>query len=606
MSYPVLYLSNEVDFNNNGIGTLSDCISCVVTEERNGAYELEMEYPMAGINADRISSRSIIKAKPNAISQDQLFRIYSISKPINGIFQVLAEHISYDLGGVAVSPFVATSSKRALELLKENEVFPSMFNFSTDIYKTKILNVENPSSVRYILGGSEGSLLDVYGGEFEFDNFHVILREERGRDNGVVVKYGKNLIDFEQEENCSNVFTSVYPFYNDGTSKVELPEKIINAPGAFNFKKIKVLDLTDEFKTTPTVEELENRAQKYIQDNKIGVPEVSLTVSFVDLSKTEEYKDLEKETIGLCDTIGVEFPLMGVTAKSKVIRTVFDALEEKYTEIELGSYRFSIADTIKDQQKEIEKVSKPTFYKEIVSSATDWLTNGKGYKVERRDANGNAIDTLYMDIPDIETAKNVLRIGQSGIGFSKSGVNGPYYSAWTLDGRFNADFIMAGVLSSMDGNLQFDLNGGELRATDEDGNLRFVIGQNGTKIFAGSLEIYNGYDESSSKALYVDQYGDLSFAGYVSYPNSPVKIAVRESDVGHPFFGVYNFSDYFLTDGAYGKYSPFFRVERVGGGTRISTFDDLRIGEDGKGLYINDKSVYWERREDGKYILVGE
>lgn len=577
MSYPILYNSNETEFNHNGIGTLSDCISCVVTEERNGAYELEMEYPTSGIHADMISSRSIIKAKPNVKSKNQLFRVYGISKPLNGVFKISAEHISYDLTGVAVSPFFAASAKTAFKNLKKSETIPSNFSFSTDIFKSKMFTVENPSSVRYILGGSEGSFLDAFGGEFEFDNFNVILHEERGRESGVLVKYGKNLTNFEQEENCSNVFTAVYPFYRYEETLIELPEKIVRVPGNFNFEKIKVLDLTMEFESLPTVEELEAKTQSYINSHQIGVPDVSITLSFVDLSQTEEYKDFEKEAIGLCDTVGVEFPLMGVTAKSKVIRTVFDSLEEKFEEIELGSYRYSIADTIKDQQKEIEKVSNPTFYKEIVNSATDWLTNGKGYKVERRDANGNAIDTLYMDTPDIETAKNVLRIGQSGIGFSKDGVNGPYYSAWTIDGRFNADFIVSGSLVSQNGTFNINLNE----------NLIEILGEReyGDKVY----QTKNVFSNNGINGFGEDEEGNmvqtLSFSNGVS--DAPTMIY-------NPYG---NGIEVFSMNG----------VNRFGATTSpaeiVGSYVDIKSVMRTK---IENKSVSWEQREDGKYILVGE
>ena len=473
MSYPILYSATETNFDHNGIGILSACVSCEVTEEANGIFELAMQYPMDGVHFSEIGDRAIIKAKADQFHDAQLFRAYAISKPMSGIVTVLAEHISYDLSGIPVSPFAAENASSALTGLLQNSVADCPFTFITDKATSANFSVPIPSSIRSRLGGVEGSILDVYGGEYEFDNFTVKLHNNRGQNRGVSIRYGKNLTDIKQDQNCSNVATGVYPYWagdvDGNTVLVELPEKIVNAPGTYNFVKIRTLDLSSEFETQPTVEQLRSRTESYINANNIGVPSVSLTVSFVQLDQTEEYKGLNLlERVSLFDTVNVEFPALGVSATAKAVKIVYDVIADRVKSVTLGSVCANIADTVASQQQQMAQTPTRTELQKASAAATAWLTNGKGYKVERRDGNGNTIDTLYMDTPDIETAVNVLRIGQSGIGFSRSGVNGPYYSAWTLDGTFDASVInvinlVAEKLRSVAGNAELNVDGAELR-----------------------------------------------------------------------------------------------------------------------------------------------
>ena len=455
MSYPILYSSTETDFSNNGLGILGDCISCEVTEEANGIFELAMQYPMGGIHYEDIVDRSIIKSKADQFREPQLFRVYAISKPMSGIVTVLAEHISYDLSGIPVSHFSAQNAPAALSGLKSNAVVDCPFEFWTDKDTSGSFSVPVPSSIRSRLGGVTGSILDVYGGEFEFDNYTVKLHNNRGMNRGVSIRYGKNLTDIKQEQNCASVATGIYPYWagnlDGNTVLVELPEKIINAKGTYNFVRIRTLDLSSEFEEQPTVEQLRAKAEKYVEANNIGIPTVSLSVSFAQLEQSEEYKGLKLlERVSLFDTVNVEFTALGVSATAKAVKLIYDALADRVKSITLGSVKSNIADTIVEQQQEIAKAPTKTDLERAKEAATAWLTNGKGYAYFRKDDLGNIVDILFMDTQDTSTAVNVMRVGQSGIGFSHNGVNGPYESAWTIDGRFVADFITAGTLKSID------------------------------------------------------------------------------------------------------------------------------------------------------------
>ena len=361
MSYPILYSATQSNFDHNGFGILSACVSCEVTEEANGIFELAMQYPMDGIHYTEIADRAIIKAKADQFRDPQLFRVYAISKPMLGIVSVLAEHISYDMSGNPVKPFSAPTASSALSMLKDNAVVDCPFNFWTDKSTQANFKVSVPASIRSRLGGVEGSVLDVYGGEYEFDNFNVNLHNSRGQNRGVSIRYGKNLTDIQQDQNCSNVATGVYPYWVDseGAVLVELPEKIVNAPGTYNFVKIRTLDLSAEFETKPTVEQLRSKTESYIKNNNIGVPIVSWSVSFEQLSKSEEYKHLALlERVSLFDTVSVEFPVLGVSATAKAVKVVYDVLADRVKSITLGSVRANIADTVAKQGQEIGETAK--------------------------------------------------------------------------------------------------------------------------------------------------------------------------------------------------------------------------------------------------------
>ncbi len=452
MSYPILYGSAETAFADNGLGILSDAVSCTITEERNGAFELQMQYPVTGIHFGEIALRSLILAKPNPVDEAQPFRIFRITRPLNGIVTVYAQHISYDLSGVPVAPFTAANAADALGKLKTNAASGCPFSFWTDKSTSAAMTVSKPSSIRSLLGGSEGSALDLYGGEYRWDRFTVRLYGQRGADRGASIRYGKNLTDIKQEENCANVYTGVYPYWlgQDGTL-VQLPEKILDAPGSYDFTRVLPLDLSAEWQEQPTEEQLRARAQSYIQANDIGTPKVSLDVSFVQLEQTEEYRDLALlERVELCDTVSVVFPAMGVSATAKVITTVYDVLLERFTKVSIGDARSTLADTLVQQQRAIEQAPTRTAMQQAIDHQTQLITGNRGGHAIMHDSDGDTFpdELLFTDDLDLRKALKLLRINKSGIGFSQSGYNGPYTTAWTLDGVFNASFITTGTLDA--------------------------------------------------------------------------------------------------------------------------------------------------------------
>ena len=352
-----LFDSTATIFDTNGLGGLPDAISCQVEEVLNGEFEMEMEYPVNGLRYSELLLRRIIFAKSEPYSTGQPFRIYAISKPINGIVTINAHHISYDLSGYPVKPFTAPDIQTALTRLKSYSAKPHPFTFTSDKNITSPINIKKPVSTRVALGGMEGSLLDTYRGEYEFDGFTVKLHTKRGADRGVSIRYGKNLTDIKQDENCSNVYTGVYPYwFSEEEGLVELPEKILLTPGTFNYVKILSLDFTEKFQEMPTQAELNTVAESYISSHNIGIPDVSIDVQFEPLMQSNEYANFAiLETVKLGDTVTVGFPEMGIQASAKCVKTIFNVLTSKYETLSLGSIKSNLASTIAGQSQAISE-----------------------------------------------------------------------------------------------------------------------------------------------------------------------------------------------------------------------------------------------------------
>lgn len=450
---PLLFAANTTKFDTNGIGALADAVSCIVTEERNGMFELEMQYPITGLHYAEIALSSIILAVPGDGRTLQPFRIYKITKPLNGIVTVYAQHISYQLSHIPCMPFSAGSAGLAMAGFKTYAAEACPFEFWTDVTTAGNYSQLIPASIRSRLGGVEGSILDTYGGEYEWDGYTVKLHAARGADNGVTLRYGKNITDLTQEENISSTITGVCPYWagTDGIT-VTLPEKVLSAENAANFPYPRTvpLDLSGEFEEKPTVEELRAKAQAYISKSGIGVPAVSLDVSFVALWQTEDYKDIAPlERVRLCDTVTVMFEKLGVSAKAKVISTVYNVLFDRYDHIEIGDAKSTLAGTIASTNQTVAEKTSTSFLQAAVDRATGWITGANGgYVVMCKDADGQPYEILIMDTPNIETAQKVWRWNSGGLGYSKNGYAGPYGLAMTQDGAIVADFITAGTLNA--------------------------------------------------------------------------------------------------------------------------------------------------------------
>lgn len=543
---PVLFAPTATTFTTNGLGKLSDAASCTVKETRNGAFELTLKYPIEGIHYAEIQQRSIILAKPNPVDLAQPFRVYRISKPINGLVTVYAYHISYDLTGIPVSPYSAASVQAALAGFSTNAVAANPFTFWSDMTSSGDFTVKSPASVRSLLP----TMLEVYGGEYKYDKYTVRLYQQRGTDRGVTIRYGKNLTDLKQDENCSNVYTGVYAYYKNGDSIVETSPKVTPAPGTYDYTRILPLDLTAEFKDAPTAETLKAAAEQYMTDHNIGVPEVSLNVSFVQLEQTQEYKDLALlERVELCDTVTVIFERLGVNATAQVTSTVYNVLIDAYDSVTIGNVRKNVAMTIAEQAQEIAKGPDLTALQAAVIEATELITgNQGGYVVIHSSTGGKTPDEiLIMDQPDIESAVQVWRWNKSGLGYSSSGYNGPYGLAMTIDGKINADFIItggmdaaritAGILQSKDGRFLIDLTANTISMKNKSGVSVFSFDGNGNLTISGTIyasagEFTGKITANSGKiAGFTINGNNLTGNGVTLYGNTYGKLTLGAVDI---------------------------------------------------------------------------
>ena len=554
---PILYPSNETQFTTNGIGALSGAASCIVTEELNGKYELLMQYPMQGIHFGDIKNRAIIFAKPNKEDNPQPFRIYRISKPMGRTVSVYAAHISYDLSGIPVKPFTAGSAAAAMLNLETGAAADSPFVFWTDKTNAGELTVAVPTSTRAVLGGGTENILSVYGGELEYDRYVVRLHGQRGINRGTSIRYGKNLTSLEQDENISNTYTGVYPYYADTESNItQLDNPIVPAPGTYDYVRIMPLDLSTEFDEAPTQAALREAAEAYIQNNNIGIPAVSLKVSFAQLAQTKEYEHLELlERVTLGDTVNVEFAALGVSATAKCVKTVYNVLTDQYDSIELGDGRPSIADTIANQQIAIDTVMNQkaggevsTAVQEAINAATALITGNKGgYVVLHSTTGGKQPDEiLILDEPSIEEAVKVWRWNNSGLGYSSSGYNGSYETAITQDGQIVADFITtgsmnaaritAGILSSADGRVQFDLTAGTLYIKDSAGTTKLGFDTAGNLTVRGTIYATAGEFAGTLKSV-SGSFTNLTSTGSISFRNGAMEIGYFQGDTWIDFGG---------------------------------------------------------------------
>lgn len=555
---PILFEKTATEFNTNGLGRLG-AISCTVKEERNGIFELEMDIAETALHASQIEMQSIILAKvPDKIKR-QAFRVYKITKPVNGVFKVLAQHISYQLSFIPVMPFSILASASAcnetLQGLKTNAVEACPFNFTTDVTTVSSYRQTAPASLRSRLGGVEGSVLDQFGGEYSWDNYNVSLLRHRGVQTPTVsLRYGKNIIDLNQEENIADTITGIVPFWqsSEGDEMVTLPEKVINSRYAdrYPYKRTVPYDFSQTYEEKPTEAQLRAKAQAYMNARGVGVPKVSIKLSFISLADTEEFKEVAAlQNVNLCDNINVYFEKLGINTTAKIVGISYDVLREKYNSIEIGSLRSNLAGAINANSQGIANLANNTqrmfreysgTVTELVDEATAWLTSGDGFVVATKDEDGNWKEILFMDTNDIETATNVLRINQNGIGFSSTGVDGPYTQAWTLDGRMVIGGTNAPSLTVYDNatppNILFQINkdGMEWNATNSSmtkvGILRAIGAtlENATLTSSNASDYELKIDEGSIEFYKNDVEGAwISFAPYSSTRN---KLSIYADD----------------------------------------------------------------------------
>ena len=457
---PILYEADETQFKSNGMGRLSDAISCKVIEERNGQYELEMKYPVTGNHYKDLCEERIIASRHDDTDDIQPFRIYKITRPMNGQVEINARHISYQLSKVTVMPMTANSCAGALAAMKQNSVGDNPYEFWTDKDVEGNFTISQPVSFRSYLGGTAGSILDVYGtGEYEWDKYLVKFHTHRGSDSGVTIRYGKNLTDVKKVTDSSGIWTGIVPFWhgldeNESETLITLPEKVVYADTAedYAYKMVIPVDFSGSFQSVPTEAQLRETAGAYVRNNATSAIPSSIDVSFVNLWQTEEYKNVAPlQRLRLCDTVTIHHRTLGVENKAKIVSVTYDVLLERYSTMTIGEVRTSLGEAIQSAVSEANRndVATLTSMELAIRHATDLLAGILGGHFRLlQNASGQPTGFVVMDTTDTATANKVLRVTSAGVQYSANKYNGSYTTICTLDGKISASAIKTGSLDA--------------------------------------------------------------------------------------------------------------------------------------------------------------
>ena len=457
---PVLFDKTATTFTSLGKGMLTEVTKAVTIQEINGIFDLELDIAKSDPLYNEIECGSIITAIPSPYSNPEPFRVYKIEKALAGISSVYAHHISYDLAGIIVNPFSASTAASAMSGLSSHAAQPCPFTFGSTKTTQAAFNLEVPQAIRTTLGGIEGSILDTYRGEYMFQGYNVILMTQRGADRGFEVRYRKNIVGLNIQEDTSGCADGVIPYW---TSEEHNPVYgTIQWKTGLSAGRVVAVDYSDKYQDPPTAAQLNTLALALVNTAGYGEPDISIEVDFLHLgTEIAGYRDLEKCYIG--DTVKVVAEPLGTTRTARVVATETDVLREVYSKVTIGSVRADIAQKIVANEKEAADATKTTksFLEQSLALATARITGATdGYVRFRYNANGELSEILAMDTNDELTAVKVLRLNYEGWALSTTGINGPYSYALTADDGLNATLIRVGTLQGIQAILESGSIGG--------------------------------------------------------------------------------------------------------------------------------------------------
>lgn len=339
---PILYPSWQMELTDNGIGALADTIDCKCTEVLNGEYELEMESPMDGMFVSEIEVGCIIKEKPNYEDPPQPFRIYSVEKSIDGKVKTKAAHISYDTNGIPVLPFTSDTLGDTLDNINENQhvVTQSGFLISANFDAEAEFKITVPTAFKSLLGGGDNTLLGVYGGDLHYNGYDIELLEHRGYNLGICFRTSKNVIDFNQETNSDQMYSAIFGYWKGSDDDDFVCGDILVLESQLPIEKTMILDVSSSFQSEPTVDEVNEAVNTYLQNNNIAIPKFNMSITYAE--------DDEITKVNLGDTVGVLIHDYRINATARCNKVVFDCLLERNESIELGDVDTGIAGEIAD------------------------------------------------------------------------------------------------------------------------------------------------------------------------------------------------------------------------------------------------------------------
>ncbi|MGQ4573352.1 phage tail spike protein [Leuconostoc pseudomesenteroides] len=381
---PIIFESGTQNFDSLGLGLLPDATKALVTEQLNGQFTFDMNYPVDGRNYSLLKIDRIIKVDAGHKLLGQAFVIKQITQNIDMTVSVYAEHISYLSLDMTLKPMQGhtnLTAQQALQAWKDQMIDTTPFIVYSDITTQNQATFGAPDfeNARQALGGHEGSILDVWGGEYEFDNWYIRLWKQRGKVANTIISYGRNLIDLSQETDITNTYTSLYPYMVDNNQvKHFLPELVVDSEYVGNYpnRKPQLVDFSSEFGETPTYSEskLRSLATQYIKSNNVGVPTVSFEIKTIDISKVVDYQG-DPEQLDLADTVSVYFEKLNINATAQVTEVVWNVLSEQYDSFKLGARRASLSSQIADVANTANSVAQQA--KDTANNAYQVSANGK-------------------------------------------------------------------------------------------------------------------------------------------------------------------------------------------------------------------------------------
>lgn len=532
---PVFIFSANDDENNystQGEGALPDLKYAKATGGLTDNVTLTMQYPVNGVNVEKLEENKILLATINEFQDMQRLRITSVKKSLSGRqYEVKAEPIFNDIRRYFLPQVgnkeVVTTPNGAWELVKGASIpkIPAKFNFLSDLTSQGTFYLEGVNALQ-AFGGTDGSMLDTFGGEYIRDNNTLHAYKRFGRENATALVYGKNITGLDMEVNTENIVIGIYPYAKtqsgSGEVTITLDEKILKYDTGDTFPngRIEPVDFSQSFNEDNPADKDKLRAvaETYMNQKvnyQKSTPLINVQVNFLELSHFSEYYNFQQLIkVGLGDTVTVYYPPLGVDVETRVIKYEYDVIKGQYSKLELGQVKANFYQKLQDNIKDVEDqinndIDFSGIYDEIkdaIQDASDKITGNQGGNVVLSPAQ-KPEEILIMDTDDKKTAKDVLRLNKSGIGFSRNGYNGTYKTAWTIDGQFNADFITAGTLTAI--NIKgVNISGSVFQASSNDfimnleaGRMDFTKKSNGTRIFSISANYPSGSVKSNGVSM---------------------------------------------------------------------------------------------------------
>lgn len=471
---PVLYSPTDTDFTAGGIGILSDCKKCLVTEEANGSYTVELSFPINAKFSSQLEDHNYqIKCKPNATDDFHIFYIYNHYKDMaTGLLYVYGKSRTMKLGNRAVKKleFERATCQEAMKCLEKSMDQSSDIRLFSDITRVGSTSIEVSNPLKCIKG-IEGSLNQIFGGEMKHEPFKLSLLNRRGRDHVTTFRYRKNLTGLKVETNFDGLLTRIFPYADVQNNEGETERIFGNPVDSLNINKYdgeiysEYVQFTEDQGVT-NQKSLNEVSKKYFSsmNPNCDQPNISIELNIRKMEDTALAKRFKKfREVGLFDTFDIFHERFKINITAQITKVIYDSLNERVESLEAGDTQYTF---FEKQKQEISNTLKGYTGKKYASDFIDVVTN-----IISGNDGGHVIwwpknrptDLFFCDHPKLEEAKLVLRINKSGIGFSSKGWQGPFDTAWTLDGKFNANFIQTGIIKADVFQNSFNKTGDVLR-----------------------------------------------------------------------------------------------------------------------------------------------